>query len=60
MPGVPEALVSGRPIVVRNLTRAPSTRFTHALDAHEVERLRRGGLLAEIVGARGPLAEAVA
>jgi aconitate hydratase len=52
MPGVPEAFVSGRPIVVRNLTQGSQYTLRHALGAHEVERLRRGGLLAEIVGAR--------
>jgi aconitate hydratase len=52
MPGVPEAFVSGRPIVVRNLTQGSQYTLSHALGAHEVERLRRGGLLADIVGAR--------
>ena len=51
MPGVPEAFVTGRPIVVRNLTQGSQYTLRHALGAHEVERLRHGGLLAEIVGA---------
>jgi aconitate hydratase len=60
MPGVPEAFVSGRPIVVRNLTQGSQYTLRHTLASYEVERLRRGGLLAEIMGAGSPSAGAAA
>jgi hypothetical protein len=60
MPNVPEAFVSGRPIVIRNLTQGSQYTLRHALGAHQVERLRRGGWLAEILGARGAAAGAPA
>lgn len=60
MPNVPEAFVSGRPIVIRNLTQGSQYTLRHALGAHQVERLRRGGWLAEILGAPGAAAGAPA
>ena len=52
MPNVPEAFVTGRPIVIRNLTQGSQHTLRHALGAHQVDRLRRGGWLAEILGTR--------
>ena len=46
IPGLPEALVSGRPLTVRNLTRATSCTVRHSLGDREVAHLRAGGLLA--------------
>ena len=48
LPGVPETFVSGRPIVARNLTQGSQYTLRHALGPRDVERLRRGGLLADI------------
>lgn len=46
IPGLPEALVCGRPLTVRNLTRATSCTVRHMLGEREVFHLRAGGLLA--------------
>src|SRR5262249_32847161 len=45
-PGVPETLIEGRPLVVRNLTRGTQYTLHHDLTDREVRRVRAGGLLA--------------
>jgi aconitate hydratase len=47
-PGLPETFVAGRPLVARNLTRGTQYTVRHPLGAREVERLRHGGLLADM------------
>jgi len=46
IPGLPEALVPGRPLTVRNLTRASSFTLRHMLGEREIAYVRGGGLLA--------------
>ena len=48
VPGLPETFIAGRPLVIRNLTRGTQYTLRHALSARDVERLRHGGLLADI------------
>jgi hypothetical protein len=50
IPGLPDALEVGRPLVVRNLTRGVQFAVSHGLDARELEIVKAGGLLAR--GAR--------
>ena len=47
-PGAPETFIAGRPLVARNLTRGTQYTLRHSLSGRDVERLRRGGLLADI------------
>ena len=60
MPGVPEAFVSGSPDRGPKSHQGSQYTLRHALAAHEVERLRHGGLLAEIVGSARSSAGAMA
>jgi aconitate hydratase len=46
VPGLPEALESGRPLVVRNLTRGLQLAMSHDLEAREIEWVKAGGVLA--------------
>jgi aconitate hydratase len=46
IPGLPETLEPGKPLVVRNLTRASQHTLPHDLGAREIELIRAGGLLA--------------
>jgi aconitate hydratase len=48
IPGLPETFLTDRPLVIRNLTRGTQYTLRHDLSARDVERLRRGGLLADI------------
>ena len=48
IPGLPEALVAGRSLVIRNLTRGFSCVVGHPLGEREIGHLRAGGLLAEL------------
>jgi aconitate hydratase len=48
LPGVPETFIAGRPIVARNLTQGTQYTLRHSLGPRDVERLRSGGLLADI------------
>ncbi len=52
LPGIPETFVAGRPMVARNLTQGTQYTLRHALGPREVDRLRRGGLLADIASPR--------
>lgn len=47
LPGVPEGLETGRPLVLRNLTQGTHATLRHELTPREVERVRAGGRLAE-------------
>ena len=51
--GLPEGLEPGRPLVIRNLTRAMQVIVNHDLDARAIEIVRAGGLLA-LVRAAAP------
>src|SRR5439155_20813122 len=48
IPGLPESLETGKPLVVRDLTRGTQHALPHDLSAREVEWIRAGGLLAAI------------
>jgi hypothetical protein len=45
VPGLPETLEAGRPLVVRNLTRGLQLAVHHPFDAYEVDVWRAGGIL---------------
>jgi len=45
MPGLPEALEPGVPIVVRNLTRGTQITVSHALGERDVQQVLAGGIL---------------
>jgi hypothetical protein len=46
IPGLPESLETGKPLVVRNLTRGTQHTLPHDLDPYAIGLLRAGGLLA--------------
>jgi aconitate hydratase len=52
IPGLPETFVAGRPLVVRDLSRGTQYTLRHMLDSRQVGRLRRGGLLADLIATR--------
>jgi aconitate hydratase len=46
IPGLPEVLETGRPLVVRNLTRGLQLAMSHDLEVREIEVVRAGSSLA--------------
>jgi len=46
IPGIPDNLEVGKPLVIRNLTRGTQLTLPHDLDAHEMRLVRAGGLIA--------------
>jgi aconitate hydratase len=50
LPGLPEALVPGHPLTVRNLTRGTHLTVGHELSARDIAVLRAGGSLPFVMG----------
>jgi aconitate hydratase len=50
LPGLPDGLVSGRPLMARNLTRGTQLTLQHELSPDEIAILRAGGLLLFVLG----------